>query len=109
MKTQEHRSEDVEHSRYEAHLEASIHALFIRCPRLHGFAVRSAGQRSGDGFALPPAGELFVTDVSIYPSCDENIAVKHFTQIAASLARLIDESPQAGELFCGRTFARAVH
>ena len=109
MKTRERPSEDPEHSREEADLGASIHALFVRCPRLHGFAVRSAGQRSGDGFALPPRGELFVTDVSIYPSCDENVAVKHFTEIAASLARLIDESPQAGELLCGRTFARALH
>jgi hypothetical protein len=109
MKTQEDGDEDLEQSRYEADLGASIHALFARCPRLHGFAVRPAGQRSGDGFALPPAGELFVTDVSIYPSCDENMAVKHFSEIAASLARLIDEHPEAGELLRERTFARVVH
>ena len=109
MKTQQHRSEDLEHSRYEADLGASIHALFVRCPRLHGFAVRSAGQRSGDGFALPPEGELFVTDVSIYPSCDEKVAVKHFREIAASLVRLIDDYPAAGELLRERTFARVMH
>ena len=109
MKTQEDGHEDFEQSRYEADLGASIHALFTRCPRLHGFAVRPAGQRSGDGFALPPAGELFVTDVSIYPSCDEHIAVTHFREIAASLTRLIDEHPQAGELLRERTFARVLH
>ena len=109
MKPQEHSNEDLAQSRHEADLGASIHALFARCPRLHGFAVRRAGERSGDGFALPPEGELFVTDVSLYPSCDENMAVKHFREIAASLTRLIDEHPEAGELLLERTFARAVH
>ena len=109
MKTEARSNEDLEHSRHEADLGASIHALFARCPRLHGFAVRPAGQRSGDGFALPPAGELFVTDVSIYPSCDQNLAFKHFREIAASLTRLIDECPEAGELLRERTFARVVH
>ncbi len=109
MKTQEHHNEDLEHSRYEADLGASINALFVRCPRLHGFAVRSTARPSGDGFALPPAGELFVTDVSIYPSCDFDIAVTHFREIAASLGRLIDECPEAGELLRERTFARVLH
>ena len=108
MKTQEHPSEDTEQSRSEADLGASIHALFVRCPRLNGFAVRSAGQPSGDGFALPPEGELFVTDVSIYPS-DFDTTVTHFGAIASALARLIDEYPEAGELLCGRTFARVLH
>jgi hypothetical protein len=109
MKTQEHPHEDLEHSRYEADLGTRIKALFVRCPRLHGFAVRSAARPSGDGFALPPAGELFVTDVSLYPTCGFNIAVTHFREIAASLSRLIDECPEAGELLRERTFARVVH
>jgi antirestriction protein len=108
MKTQEHQHEDPEHSRYEADLGASINALFVRCPRLHGFAVRSTAP-SGDGFALPPAGELFVTDVSIYPSCGFETAVTHFGAIATALARLIDECPEAGELLRERTFARVLH
>ena len=108
MKTKEHHSEDLEHSRYEADLGASIDALFVRCPRLHGFAVRSAGQPSGDGFALPPAGDLFVTDVSIDPPGFDT-TVTHFGAIASALARLIDEYPEAGELLCGRTFARVLH
>ena len=108
MKTQEHPYEDLEQSRYEADLGASINALFVRCPRLHGFAV-SSSVPSGDGFALPPAGELFVTDVSIYPSCGFETAVTHFGAIATALARLIDECPEAGELLRERTFARVIH
>jgi hypothetical protein len=40
MKTQEHRIEDLQRSRFEADLEASINALFCRCPALCGFTVR---------------------------------------------------------------------
>ena len=107
MKTQEHRNEDLERSRCEADLGASINALFARCPRLCGFAVRGAGQPSGEGFALPPAGELFVTDVSVHPP-GFGTAETHFGAIASALARLIDERPEAGELLCGRTFARVL-
>ena len=39
MKTQEHRIEDLQRSRFEADLEASINALFCRCPALCGFFV----------------------------------------------------------------------
>ena len=109
MKTQEHANEELEHTRYEANLGASIHALFVRCPRLHGFAVRSTAQRSGDGFRLQFASGLFVTDVSIHPSCGFDTAVAHFEQIAAALGTLIDECPEAGELLSGRTFARVLH
>jgi hypothetical protein len=109
MKTQEHANEELEHSRYEANLGASIRALFVRCPRLHGFAVRSTAQRSGDGFRLQFASGLFVTDVSIHPACGFDTAVAHFQQIAAALGRLIDECPEAGELLSGRTFARVLH
>lgn len=41
MKTQEHRIEDPQRRRFEADLEASINALFRRCPTLCGFTVRS--------------------------------------------------------------------
>jgi hypothetical protein len=108
MKTQEHRYEDQEHSRHEADLGASINALFVRCPSLHGFAV-SSEVPSGDGFALPPESGLFVTDVSIYPSCTFDTAIRHFREIGVALARLIDECPEAGELLRERTFARVLH
>ena len=108
MKAQEHPYEDLEQSRYEADLGASISALFVRCPRLHGFAV-SSSVPSGDGFALPPESGLFVTDVSIFPSCGFDMALRHFREIGMALARLIDEYPEAGELLRERTFARVLH
>ena len=108
MKTQVRREEVLEHSRYEADLGASIDALFVRCPRLHGFTVSSAAP-SGEGFALPAESGLFVTEVSIYPACNLDSAVKPFREIAVALARLIDECPEAGELLRERTFARVLH
>jgi hypothetical protein len=108
MKMQETPDEVLLHSGYEADLEASIHALFGRCPRLHGFMVSSAVP-CGEGFALPAESGLFVTEVSIYPACSFDTAVRHFREIAVALARLIDECPEAGELLRDRTFARVLH
>ena len=101
MKTQEHPNEVLERSRYEADLGVSINALFLCCPRLHGFAVRGAPPLCPSGFA--------VTDISIYPACDLDTAVAHLNKIEAALAKLIDECPEARELLCGRTFARVLH
>ena len=98
MKTQARRDE----------VGASIDALFGRCPRLHGFTVCSEVP-SGEGFALPPESGLFVTEVSIYPSCSFDLSVRHFREIAVALATLIDECPEAGELLRDRTFARVLH
>ena len=109
MKTEERPNEEPEHSRNEADLGASIHALFLRCPRLHGFAVRGTVPPSAEGFCLQFASGLFVTDVSIDPSCGFDSAVAHSKQIASTLRKLINECPEVRELLCGRTFARVLH
>ena len=108
MKPDEQRNERLQRSRHEADLGASINAIFVRCPSLHGFAV-SSSVPSGDGFALPSESGLFVSEVSIYPACSEDSAVAHFREIAVALARLIDECPEAEQLLRERTFARVVH
>ena len=106
---QAHRNDDLGHDRHEADLGASINALFVRCPRLHGFAVRDAVPAAGHGFPLQRAGGLVVTDLSIYPACDLDTAITHLGRIEAALTKLIDECPEARELVCGRTFARVWH
>jgi hypothetical protein len=40
MKTQEHRTENLERNRFEAEFEATIDTLFRACPALCGFSVR---------------------------------------------------------------------
>ena len=88
MKTQEHRIEDLQRSRFEADLEAGINALFCRCPALCGFTVRDAANLSRDGLAFQHVSELFVTEVSVYP---------------------LSGPAAPGELLRERTFARVFH
>jgi len=105
MKTQEHRIEDLQRSRFEADLEASISALFCRCPALCGFTVRDAANLPRDGLALQHVSELFVTEVSTYPLGDPAAP----GEIVAALVQLLDECPEACELLRERTFARVFH
>jgi len=79
----------------EERLEASVKAIFRRCPALCGFAVEHQT-------------ELFVSEVTIHPSG----AAPHRElrgEIVAALAALIEECPEAGELLRERTFARVFH
>jgi hypothetical protein len=96
MKTQEHRLAQHKQRGLEADLEATISALFRRCPTLCGFSVRDAGM-------------LLVTEVSIYPLRDLNAPPELCHEIVAALTDLIDEIPEAGELLRERTFARVLH
>jgi hypothetical protein len=97
MKTQEHRIEDPQRSRFEADLEARINALFRRCPTLCGFIVRSH------------VGQLFVAGVSVHPLIGLKAPRELYEEIMATLDELIDECPEAGELLRERTFARVFH
>ena len=84
MKTQEHR------------LEASIDALFRRCPALCGFTVQEA---SG----------LFIGEITINPLAGPQGHSDLHGEIVAVLGALIDEYPDARELLRERTFARVLH
>lgn len=97
MKTQEHRIEDLQRSRFKADLEASINALFRRCPTLCGFTVRDVASR------------LLVTGVSVHPLRGLGAPRELCDEIVATLVELIDECPEAGELLRERTFARVFH
>jgi len=86
-------------SPFEADLEAGIGALFRRCPTLCGFTVQDA------------ASELFVTEVSVYPSDGPEARGELYVygEILAALVQLIDEHPGTRELLRKRTFARILH
>jgi hypothetical protein len=109
MKTQEHRVEDLQHGRFEADLEASINALFCRCPTLCGFSVRDAANLSRDRLARQHVSELFVTEVSVYPWSGLEAPGELCNEIVAALVELIDERPEVCELLRERTFARVFH
>lgn len=78
-------------------LEQQLQSLFARCPELFGFAVRGED------------GELFVSDVGISPRLSAEQYGEIYQDIADTLSGLLDESPEAGDLLRGRTFARTLH
>jgi hypothetical protein len=71
-------------------------ALFRRWPALCGFTVQ---QSSG----------FFIGDVTLDAPGNWAPSCALMDDIAAALTELIDECPDAGELLCQRTFARAFH
>ena len=80
--------------RLKADLEASVAALFQRCPPLCGFSLD---------------GELCVAQLACHPALDNQRAAVIAEEIVRALSELVDQEPQAAELIRGRTFARALH
>jgi hypothetical protein len=81
---------------FEADLEAGIGALFRRHPSLCGFTVQDVS-------------ELFLSELSVYPS--HGLEARDFLQrdILRTLTQLIDECPETRKVLRERTFARTVH
>ena len=91
-------------------LPSQIESLFERHPTLCGFCVlglddvpdscpRGAADESG----------LYVGDVGVSPEPSPEQLGEIFQEIAAAVADLLAEVPDAGEKLRGRTFARALH
>jgi hypothetical protein len=76
-------------------IDSALHQLFAAHPELCGFSVGELD------------GELCLADVATDPwRARSGELARH---IAAALAELIDEEPEAAELLSGRTFARTLH
>ena len=88
----------LRHSRLEADLARRLEALFRRRPTLCGFSVQDATN-------VP----CVLTEVSVYPAGGPAAPVELCFEVLATLAELVDECPEAGELLRGRTFARVLH
>lgn len=90
-------------------IPAPIESLFARHPALTGFSVRGLSEvpdsctRSGDD------AELFVSDIGLTPAYTVEHYGEIFEDIAATLADLLAEEPDAEDLLRGRTFARTLH
>jgi len=80
----------------EHRIEASIEALFCRCPALCGFTVQHTGA-------------LFVSEVTVNPFAGWPAPEELTNEIVTALGELIEECPEARELLRERTFARAFH
>jgi hypothetical protein len=76
-------------------IDTTVNEIFAAWPELYGFSV---GQFNGELCLADVAMDTWVARSEELPG-----------HIAAALAELIDEEPQAAELLRGRTFARTLH
>jgi hypothetical protein len=90
-------------------IPAPIESLFHRYPGLAGFSVRGLGDVPDSCSRTGDQAELFVSDVGVLPSLSDDEYGEIFQEIAATLADLLAEHPEASELLRGRTFARTLH
>ena len=109
MKPGAQRSRDARRNRFEADLDAGIRDLFRRCPTLCGFSLRDTSSLLREGLDLRHAGDLFITEVSVYPQSDLEASPEICLEIMTLLRRLIDDSPQDCAQLCERTYARTFH
>lgn len=88
---------------------ATIESLFQRFPALAGFSVRGLDEIPDNCSRSGEDGELFVSDIGIASNLSTEQYGEIFHEIAATLADLLAEQPEATELLRGRTFARTLH
>lgn len=91
-------------------LPSQIESLFTRCPALCGFSVRGLDELPDNcPRDAEHDDELFVGDIGIAPALSREQYGEIFEEIVTTLAEMLAEEPQAGEVLRGRTFARALH
>jgi hypothetical protein len=90
-------------------IEAQMHAVFGARPELHRFVIQ-------DKAGLPDhidrgqlAGELFVTQITLYPRRGTRQYDEVYAEIARAITRVVAERPEALKLLRGKTFVRALH
>lgn len=94
MKPSEHALSEARRQHTEAIVAQHVHELFQRLPML-------------SGFWLQPDLEVAELSVSTWPGYTAGRDL--YEEVMQSLADLAEERPEAVQLMCGRTFARAVH
>jgi hypothetical protein len=94
MKPSEQCLSEARRQHTEAIVARHLSELFQRLPMLAGFCLR-------------PDLEVAELSVSTWPGYSAGQDL--YEEVMQSLADLADERPEAVQLMCGRTFARAVH
>ena len=111
MNTLHSKALEVQRERLESDLCAHTEPLFRDWPMLRGFSVLegAAATPIDERVAAHLAGALFVADVACYPELGEAQRIELCGDIAAALAELLDEQPEALELLRGRTLVRTLN
>ena len=93
----------------DSEVEAQVRTVFQRRPELQRFVIQD---RAGLPDHIDPAslqGELFVTQISLYPRRGTRQYDEVYADIARAIAKVLDERPEALRQLPGKIFVRTLH
>lgn len=93
----------------EGDVEARLRAVFGRRPELHRFVIQDKAGLADHIDRQNLAGELFVTQITLYPRRGTRQYDEVYEEIARVITQLVAELPEALQLLPGRAFVRALH
>jgi hypothetical protein len=90
-------------------LEARLQAIFGRRPDLHRFVIQDKAGLADHIDRENLAGELFVTQITLYPRRGTRQYDEAYADIARAITQVVAERPEAIDLLRGKAFVRALH
>jgi hypothetical protein len=90
-------------------LEARLQAVFGRRPDLHRFVIQDKAGLADHIDRENLAGELFVTQITLYPRRGTRQYDEVYADIARAITQVVAERPEAIDLLRGKAFVRALH
>ena len=90
-------------------IEAQLRAVFGRRPELHRFVIQDKAGLPDHIDRAQLAGELFVTQITLYPRRGTRQYDEVYAEIARAITQLVAERPEALKFLRGKTFVRALH
>jgi hypothetical protein len=95
--------------RIEAEVSAGMKVLFYRHPELCGFVVRDRAGLPAHVNRDKLEGEIFITEIGLYPRLDKTQYDEIYEEIAKIITRLVNDKPETKDVLVGRTFAQTMH
>jgi hypothetical protein len=90
-------------------VEARLRAVFGRRPDLHRFVIQDKAGLADHIDRENLAGELFVTQITLYPRRGTKQYDEVYADIARAITQAVAELPEALTFLRGRIFVRALH
>lgn len=90
-------------------VEARLQAVFRRRPDLHRFVIQDKAGLADHIDRQNLAGELFVTQITLYPRRGTRQYDEVYDDIARAITQVVAERPDAIEFLRGKAFVRALH
>lgn len=93
----------------EGEVEARLRAVFKRRPELHRFVIQDKAGLADDTDRADLVGELFITQITLYPQRGTRQYDEVYADIARAITRVVADRPEALRLLRGKAFVRALH